>query len=333
MVLVNTTSEFLLADAREALRRRVVDVGGTELGRAFSAWLLGDTATSGGLASLVSDAATREGAMQDFPTVAILGFGAHAGLLGADQVEALKKGLRRQAGREAVIDGLPVAFCSDAVGILGVALGAKSVADSELTDLVLKWASKFLKNSYDAERTEDWQRCLFAAGDRQLGSALKLSIPNSPATADVRVALLARNVIEVGEDGVAERDGHQTLTLAVRELPNDLSYERAALRLAAVESVVRAAVPVVGGKGPASVPKGGQPLSDRDVRVHDAIGRERFCSLTNAEIMKDTNVKKPLRAEGLEPGGDAAKRCLDRIRNAKSYPLSREVSKKRASRN
>jgi hypothetical protein len=69
------------------------------------------------------------------------------------------------------------------------------------------------------------------------------------------------------------------------------------------------------------------------VRVYDVIGRERFNSLTNAEIMRDTAVKKPLRAEGLDPGSEAAKRCLDRIRNAKGYPLSREVSKKRASRN
>ena len=270
--------------------------------------------------------------MQDFPTVAILGFGAHAGLLGADQVEALKKGLRRQAGREAVIDGLPVAFCSDAVGILGIALGTKTVADTELTDLVLKWFSKFLKNSYDAERTDDWQRCLFAAGDRQLGSTLKLSIPNSAATADVRVALLARNVIEAGEDAATERDRHQTLTLAIRELPNDLSYEQAALRLAAIESVVHATMPVVGGNAARST-KRGHSLSDRDQRVHEAIGKENFCTLTNAEIMKDAKVKKLLRAEKLEPSSDAAKSCLNRIREANTYPMSREVSQKRSSRN
>ena len=50
------------------------------------------------------------GAQQDFQTVAILGFGADAGTLRAAQIEVLKKGIRRQAGREVVIDGLPVAF-------------------------------------------------------------------------------------------------------------------------------------------------------------------------------------------------------------------------------
>ena len=46
-----------------------------------------------------------------------------------------------------MIDELPAAFCSDAVGILGVALGTKVVADTELTDQVVKWISKFLKKA------------------------------------------------------------------------------------------------------------------------------------------------------------------------------------------
>jgi len=333
MVPVSTTSEFLLADARAALRRRASEDGRTELSRAFGAWLRRDASRDSEFTSLVREAATRQGAQQDFQTVAILGFGADAGILAADETESLQKGLRRQAGRGVVIDELPAAFCSDAVGVLGVVLGTKAVGDTQITDQVVQWISKFLKKSYDAERTEEWQRCLFAAGDIQLGSLLNLPIPRSPGTADVRTALVARGVIAAGDDRLADQDGQHTLNSAMSELADELPHDRAALRLAAVESVVRAAVPVVGGKGPASSPKGSQPLSERDVRVHDAIGRERFCSLTNAEIMRDTNVKKPLRAEGLEPGGEAAKRCLDRIRNAKSYPLSREVSKKRASRN
>jgi hypothetical protein len=333
MVSVSTTSEFLLADARAALRRRATEESRTELSRAFGAWLLRDATRHSEFASLVREASAREGARQDFHTVAILGFGADAGLLTAGEIEALKKGLRRQAGRGVVIDELPAAFCSDAVGILGVVLGTIVVRDTQITDQVVRWISKFLKKSYDAERTEEWQRCLFAAGDIQLGSLLNLPIPKSPGTADVRTALVAKGVMEACDDRLANQDGQHTLNLAMRELPDELSHDRAALRLTAVESVVRAAVPVVGGKGLSSAPKGGQPLSERDVRVHDAIGRVRFCGLTNAEIMRDKKVKKPLRDERLVPGGDAAKRCLDRIRNAKSYPLSREVSKKRVSQN
>jgi hypothetical protein len=314
--------------AKTRVRRRR-----TELSRAFGAWLLRDANRDSEFASLVRDAATRQGAQQDFQTVAILGFGANAGILAADETESLKKGLRRLAGRGVVIDELPAAFCSDAVGVLGVVLGTKAVGDTQITDQVVQWISKFLKRSYDADRTEEWQRCLFAAGDIQLGSLLNLPIP--------KIARYGR--CSNGTCGKGRHNGWRrpiggsrrptyTQVFGNAELADELPHDRAALRLAAVESVVRAAVPVVGGKGPASSPKGSQPLSERDVRVHDAIGRERFCSLTNAEIMRDTTVKKPLRAEGLDPG-EAAKRCLDRIRNAKGYPLSRAVSKKRASRN
>jgi len=330
MDAVSATSKFLLEDARAALRRRVSDAGRTELSRAFGAWLLQETETDAVFASLVSEAATREGAQQDFQTVAILGFGADAGILDAEQIEALKKGLRRQAGREVVIDGLPVAFCSDAVGILGVALGTKAVADTDFTDRVVKWASRFLKNSYDAERTEDWHRCLFAAGDRQLGSPLNLSIPKSPTTADVRTALVARGVIEAGDDRATDDDGQQVLRLAMRELQNELPCDRAALRLAAVESVVQAAVPTLGERNGAPTRRRGHPLSERDVRVHDVIGRERFCTLTNAQIMKEAGVKKRLRVDFQLESADAAKLCLDRIRRAKGYSLSREIVKKRS---
>src|SRR5438445_96859 len=78
MVPVSTTSEFLVADARAALRRRASEDSRTELSRAFGAWLLRDTNQDSEFASLVREATTREGARQDFHTVAILGFGADA---------------------------------------------------------------------------------------------------------------------------------------------------------------------------------------------------------------------------------------------------------------
>lgn len=329
MVPVSATSEFLLADARTALRRRASEEGRTELSRAFAAWLLGESA--GELVSLVGEAATREGAQQDFHAVAILGFGAEAGLLPAEAMEALKKGLRRLAGRGVVIDELPAAFCSDAVGILAVVLGTKAVGDSELTHQIVKWVSKFLKKSYDAERTEDWQRCLFAAADRQLGSSLKLTILESPATADVRTALVAKGVVDASDAGSADEDCQQTLTLAMRELADELPSDRAALRLAAVQSVIETAVPVAGGNNTLRPSKRGGSLSDRDTRVHNVIGSERFRTLTNAEIMREATMKKRLRVDfELEAGGDDTKRCLDRIRTAKGYSLSREIVKKRS---
>lgn len=73
-------------------------------------------------------------------------------------------------------------------------------------------------------------------------------------------------------------------------------------------------------------------LSSRDTEVHNLVGAERFRTLTNAEIMRDPHLKKQLRQYSLKPNEDASKSCLDRIRRAKSYPLSRNITEKRSSR-
>jgi hypothetical protein len=321
---MSDTAKYLLEDARQALRRRVSEECRTELSQVFAAWLMHgtDLQNDAEFALFVSEAAIREGAQQDFHTVSILGFGAAADMLAEEQIDALKKGLRRQAGRAVVIDELPAAFCSNAVGILGMVLGAKAVADSEIMDRVLNWASKFLKKSYHAERAEEWQRCLFAAADLQLGGLMKLSIPMSPGVADVRVALVAKSIIDTSDGGAAE-DADQTLRLAIRDLTDELCDDRAALRLLAVESVIGAAIPTVGSHSSAPPTKPGShsgsatksqdpALSDRDSKVHDAIGAERFRTLTNAELMRKKDVKRKLGIENIR-GTDAAKSCFDRI--------------------
>jgi hypothetical protein len=224
-----------------------------------------------------------------------------------------------------------MAFCQDAVGILGVALGVKAVADEQITSEVVLWTARFLKASYDMERTEDWHRCLFAAADRQLGSPQNLSVPPAAVVADLRTALVARGVLN--DEALAAEDSDQTLRLALTESQADLPIDRAMLRLAAMEFVIRNAVPIAGSKASARSPGIGGSLSSRDASVHEVVGKDLFNSHTNAEIMKDPNVKKRLRAECQLTSNDAIKRCLDRIREAKRYPLSREVTKKRATQN
>ena len=112
-----------------------------------------------------------------------------------------------------------------------------------------------------------------------------------------------------------------------------MPIDRAMLRLAAMEFVIRNAAPITGGKSSARSAGIGGSLSKRDASVHEVVGKDLFNSHTNAEIMKDVNVKKRLRAECQLTSNDAIKRCLDRIRETKGYPLSREVTKKRATRN
>jgi hypothetical protein len=188
---------------------------------------------------------------------------------------------------------------------------------------------RFLKASYDMERTEEWCRCLLAAADRQLDSPQNLSIPPSAAIADVRTALVMRGVLP--EEILASDDSETTLRLAWKEPQADLPFDRAMLRLSATEFVIRNAEVPSGGKGSKRAAGIGGSLSERDRKIHDVIGKELFMTLTNAEIMK--SAKKRLQTECQLVPGDAAKSSLDRIRQAKEYPLSLDIRNKRAVRN
>jgi hypothetical protein len=178
-------------------------------------------------------AAKRGGADQDFQTIAILGFAADAGLLSASRMAAVKTGLGRLADRAPVVNGVTMGFTSDAVGILGVALGTAAIGDPEATRRVAAWAARFFKSSYERDRAEDWARCLLAAADRRIGHPLGLPIPISVDTADVRVALLSVGLFDDGDP----RDVTLTLALARRDSHSHHNCERAALRLRALEWV------------------------------------------------------------------------------------------------
>jgi hypothetical protein len=62
-----------------ALRKRIAESCQRDLSRAFVAWLLEDFKQPVDLLSIAAQAAKREGAGQDFQSVAILGFAADAG--------------------------------------------------------------------------------------------------------------------------------------------------------------------------------------------------------------------------------------------------------------
>lgn len=69
-------------------------------------------------------------------------------------------------------------------------------------------------------------------------------------------------------------------------------------------------------------------FSKRDQDVRGAVHEENFRAFTNADISRI--LKAVLREFGLKPGEDMTKACLDRIRRAKGYPLSREIRNKRS---
>ena len=138
-----------------------------------------------------------------------------------------------------------MAFCSDAVGILGVALGTRSLADTSVSGKIVTWLSSFLKSIYHLDGTENWERCLFHAADGLLGSRAGILAPPSEHAEDVRVALRAKSLLGGQE---TENEDQKALELVILEGAKEIPYERAAIRLLALEYVVRSAPAVVPGR-------------------------------------------------------------------------------------
>jgi hypothetical protein len=209
----------------------------SDLSRLFEAWLLPGRVRRDEASAIVDRAALRKGAEQDFATAALLGFAADAGLLSKSQFGSLRTNLLRLAGRSSVMHGLPMAFCGDAVGVLGVVVGAKKLADSAVAGQIEQWAAGFLKASYARDGLEEWQRYLFAVAGRHLGNAIELEIPVSSAIADVRTALRSKDLVEAGDGDLSREDSLLVLNLALRETEADLDYDHAVLRLAALDNL------------------------------------------------------------------------------------------------
>lgn len=241
-------SGLLLSDARSTLLRALARRPQTDPAVQFAHWMLRRVGDESEAKSIAAVAAQRSGAQLDFQTVAALGFARESALLAAEVSGTLKQGLERLAGRKPFVDGNPMPFCSDAVGILGVALGTRTLADKGLSAKIAVWLSGFLPTIYELEGTEDSQRLLFRAADYVLGGSIKVPAATHGQAADVLVALVAKNVLPQSDGEQAEQEEKQALKLILSEAAIEVAYERAAIRLAALERVIRSAPTVVPGR-------------------------------------------------------------------------------------
>src|SRR6266536_4832093 len=192
MVPVSDASGFLLSDARSALLRILTHRPQTDPAILFAHWMLRRAGDDAEAKQIAAAAAQRAGAQLDFQTVAALGFARESSLLGAGISGTLKQGLERLAGRQPFVDGNPMPFCSDAVGILGVALGTRALADKTLSAKIVAWLTSYLPTIYGLDGTEDWQRHLFRAADIVAGAGINLPLVTNGQATDVLVALAAK---------------------------------------------------------------------------------------------------------------------------------------------
>jgi hypothetical protein len=241
-------TEILLQDAGDALRRRIMSVA--ELSpsdRAFLAWALHEDTPRDDLAVLAASAATNLSTSRSYHDVATIGYAAHVSGLDDVQAQALRQGLRWLCGRSPDIDGEPAPFFTDAVALLGLALGARYLGGDEAIN-TSRWMCGFVPRAAKLSAIEAWQRCLFSAALHAVGSS-ELPLPKDSGIADVRTALRSRSIAS-GEGGrdEAEADERLTLDLLKQQVTDDLSDIRATLRLTAFAWIRRAAPVVVPGR-------------------------------------------------------------------------------------
>jgi hypothetical protein len=248
VVSVSSTSALLLADARGTLQRTLAHRPQADLAIAFGYWMLMRPVDAAEVAKITCEAMQRSGAQQDFQTIATLGFATASGLFDINTSATLKQGLNRLAGRQPFVDEVPMAFCSDAVGILGVALGTKFLADTSLSAKIVTWLSSFLKKIYDMDGTENWQRGFFQGADRVLGGSVGLARPLLDQTGDVYLGLTAKGIFAPANGQTTEQEDEKALKLILLQGTYEIPYERAAVRLAALEYAVRSAPTLVPGR-------------------------------------------------------------------------------------
>jgi hypothetical protein len=245
---MRTAAESLLQDAAEALRRRILRVA--ELSpsdRAFLAWLLHDDTTSANLPALATAATANIETTRSYHGLAVIGYAAHAAGLNETQTDALSQGLKWLCGRNCEVAGEPAPFFTDAVALLGIALGARCLGDDESAS-ICKWLLGFVPRAAKLPAVEPWQRCLFSVALGVVGGT-DVPLPGDRSVADVRTALRARAIVPAdGRGDEIEADERVTLDLLRRQVPQDLPEVRAALRLAAFSWICRSAPVIVPGR-------------------------------------------------------------------------------------
>lgn len=246
MVPVSETSGLLLSDVHSSLMRILKRRPQTDPAILFAHWLLARPEDQAEARQIASAAAQHSGAQLDFHTVAALGFARESRLIGQESSTTLKQGLERLAGRQPFVDGNPMPFCSDAVGIFGVALGTRALADQAVTSKISVWLSGYLPTIYGLDGTEDWQRQLFRAADSVMSAGISLTAVSDGRAADVMVALAAKGVWHAGLQ--VQQEEEQALKIILSEAAVEIPYERAAIRLTALKQIIRSAPTVVPGR-------------------------------------------------------------------------------------
>lgn len=175
------------------------------------------------------------GAGRTYREVAVLGYAAQESRLDATGSSTLGTGLRWLAAREPVVSNVPMAFCTDALALLGVALGGKKVADPKVEQYVSSWLARCMAARAGAAGGDACEEMLLLAVEWTAGRAGPKHLLTAPSLADVRVALRGQGLLLDLKGRSDEDEEYDTLALIRQETAGSIGVPRAALRLAALQ--------------------------------------------------------------------------------------------------
>lgn len=234
---MSAVAEVLLCDARNTLLREVSPLAGRhDHQEAFAAWLLPGNDCGVRMDGAIRSALTAAGAGRTYREVAVLGYAAHACRLDEAGMATLAAGLRWLTAREPVVSGVPMPFCTDSVGLLGVALAARALAEEGLKRSAVSWLARCLE-ARAGDGDGGGEDVLLVGVEWAAGRAGLAGLLNDPTLADVRVGLRSRGLLTEDTGRADEEEEYDALALIRQETAASIGTARAALRLAALQSL------------------------------------------------------------------------------------------------
>jgi nucleoside phosphorylase len=225
--LKNSTSTL---EARSDLVHRLnAHFGQSLLLEAFVGWLSVESIVIS-LEDVGLRASAQTGGLRAYSSVAALGF-VLTNSTNQSLVEAFRSGITWLTGRSLTVGDAPAPFLTDAVALLGCALGVSQLKEPKITNLLKSWMEKFLKNSFDVAPT--WKQCLISVVQHIVDDSLLLKMPSDSESSDVRVVLSSRRLISKEELNINEEDA--IISLLLEALTIQLDPAQIAMRIAAYD--------------------------------------------------------------------------------------------------
>ncbi|WP_129112087.1 hypothetical protein [Burkholderia pseudomallei] len=234
---------LLLSDAREMLLGQVRRMaGGADMMEAFAAWALPDRAQELGISlSTIAAAENLKRSGRTYRDVAQVGFGLAAS---PHAFEALRDdfsdGLDWLLGRPVIAGGSFAQFCYDAIAILGIALGVRSLADVAVVGRVANWLGGFVPEVVATFKGASWGKFLLLSAHAIVDDSV--SLPSAePGDADIVVALVARGAAT--HKDIVDRETEEHALLRIKQA-HDEDDERVVLLLSALDFISRLPVSI-----------------------------------------------------------------------------------------